>query len=100
MTGRKLYDAGTLVEHSPSLAPLAPGTRLRVHPSDLDRLGLRTGDRAKVTSPRATATVPVEADDGMPRGSAALTFNQPGDVDVADLIDASAPVTELRVETL
>ena len=100
VTGRKLYDKGTLVQYSPSLAPLAPGTRLRVNSQDLARLGLQTGDRAKVTSSRATATMPVEADDGVPRGSAVLTFNQPGDIDPANLIDASAPVTELRVETV
>ena len=100
VTGRKLYDKGTLVQYSPSLAPLAPGTRLRVNSQDLARLGLQTGDRAKVTSSRATVTIPVEADDGIPRGSAVLTFNQPGDIDPANLIDASAPVTELRVETV
>jgi anaerobic selenocysteine-containing dehydrogenase len=67
---------------------------------DLDRLGLRTGDRAKVSSQRASATIEVEVDDGLPRGSASLTFNGPGDADAADLIDASQPVTELRVETV
>jgi predicted molibdopterin-dependent oxidoreductase YjgC len=100
VTSRKLYDAGTLVQHCPSLAALALETRLRVNPHDLSRLGLTTGDRAKVSSARASATVAVEADDGIPRGSASLTFNEPGDVEAANLIDATAPVTELRVETL
>jgi hypothetical protein len=36
----------------------------------------------------------------LPRASAALTFNAPGDADAADLIDATQPVTELRVETV
>jgi anaerobic selenocysteine-containing dehydrogenase len=67
---------------------------------DLDRLGVRTGDRVKVSSPRASATTEVEVDDDLPRGSAALTFNGPGDADAADLIDATQPVTEVRVETV
>ena len=37
---------------------------------------------------------------GLPRGSASLTFNTPGDADPADLIDVTQPVTELRVETM
>jgi NADH-quinone oxidoreductase subunit G len=100
VSGRKLYDAGSIVQHCPSLAHLAPRARLRMSDHDLDRLGLRTGDRAKISSPRASATVEVEVDPGLPRGSASLTFNGPGDADAAELIDASQPVTELRVETV
>jgi hypothetical protein len=39
------------------------------------------------------------ADTGVPRGSASLAFNTPGD-GVADLIDASAAVTDVRLENL
>jgi hypothetical protein len=38
-------------------------------------------------------------DPGVPRGSAALTFNT-GDGVASDLIDASVPVAEVRVETV
>jgi anaerobic selenocysteine-containing dehydrogenase len=100
VSGRKLYDAGAIVQHCPSLAPLAPRTRLRMNPHDLDRLGLHTGDRVTVSSPRASAAIEVEDDDGVPRGAAALTFNSPGDLEAADFIDASEPVTQLRVETV
>jgi NADH-quinone oxidoreductase subunit G len=100
VSGRKLYDAGTIVQHCPSLAHLAPRTRLRMTSHDLDRLGLRTGDRAKVRSQRSSATIEVEVDDGLPRGSASLTFNGPGDLDAANLIDVAQPVTELHVETV
>jgi len=99
VSARKLYDAGTIVQHCPSLSQLAPRTRLHMNPSDLDRLGVQTGDRVKVSSQRGSATVEVEVVDGLPRGSASLTFNSPGDADAADLIDATQPVTELRVET-
>src|SRR5437763_4726139 len=98
VSARKLYDAGAMVQHCPSLAHLAPRTRLRMSSHDLDRLGVRTGDRVKVSSQRSSATIEVEVDDGLPRGSASLTFNAPGDADAADLIDATEPVTALRVE--
>jgi NADH-quinone oxidoreductase subunit G len=100
VSARKLYDSGAIVQHCSSLAHLAPRTRLRMSGHDLDRLGVGTGDRVKVSSPRGSATTEVQGDDALPRGSAALTFNGPGDADAADLIDATQPVTELRVETV
>jgi anaerobic selenocysteine-containing dehydrogenase len=96
---RKLYDLGTLVQHAPSIAALAPGSTLLVHPYDLDRLGVRDGGRVKVTSPRTTLTIEAHASTAIPKGSAALTFNQPG-ADPADLIDATQPVTDVRIETV
>jgi anaerobic selenocysteine-containing dehydrogenase len=100
VSARKLYDTGAIVQRCASLAHLAPRARLHMNPSDLDRLGVHTGDRVKVSSQRGSATVEVEVVDGLPRASAALTFNAPGDADAADLIDATQPVTELRVETV
>ncbi|MCU0312184.1 MAG: NADH-quinone oxidoreductase subunit NuoG [Acidimicrobiales bacterium] len=95
---RKLYDLGTQVQAAPSLAPLAPGTVVRINPYDFDRLGVGVGDRVLVRSARETFTLPVVADPGVPRGAAALVVNQP-DVRVTDLVDGGAKVTELRIET-
>ncbi|MGI9118764.1 MAG: molybdopterin oxidoreductase family protein, partial [Acidimicrobiales bacterium] len=99
VASRQLYDDGTLVHHSPSLAPLAPGCRLRIHPGDLQPLGVTSGARLQVTSSHGRVVLEVVADPGVPQGSAALAFNQPGP-GAADLIDASRPVTEVRLETL
>jgi anaerobic selenocysteine-containing dehydrogenase len=96
---RKLYDLGTLLQHAPSIAALTPGSTLLVNPYDLDRLGVSDGGRVKMTSPRATLTVEAHASTTIPKGSAALTVNQPGP-DPADLIDATQPVTDIRIETL
>ena len=41
----------------------------------------------------------VVADSGVPRGSASVTFNLPGE-GAADLIDATSPVTDVRLETV
>jgi hypothetical protein len=52
----------------------------------------------RVTGSRSTLTMSAVADAGVPRGTAQLMWNQPGDA--ADLIDVTAPVTDVRVETL
>ena len=96
---RKLYDAGRLVSSSPSLAPLAPGARLHLHPLDADRLGARDGSTVKVTSPRSTITLTVRPDAAIARGTAWIAFNQP-DAAVGELIDADAWAIDVKVESL
>ena len=61
-------------------------------------LGLAARAQAKVTSSRTTFLVDAIADPAVARGVVALAFNQNG-VRAADLIDASATVTDVRVET-
>jgi len=95
---RKLYDQGTLVSASPSLAGLAPGTTVRLNSYDFARLGVSTGDMVRVISTRATLTVAVSCDDAVPRGIASLYIKQ-SPVRPAELIDASERVTDVRIET-
>jgi len=95
---RTLYDDGTLVQQAPILAGLAAEAPLRVHPSVLDRLGVDPGARVRAISPRATITLPVVADPGVPRGVAAVARRRRAG-GVADLVDSSQPVTEIRLET-
>jgi predicted molibdopterin-dependent oxidoreductase YjgC len=95
---RKLYDQGTLVQHAPSLAELAPGTELRVSSSDLERLGVPDGGRVKVSSARGALTVDARVDPSLPKGTAHLYVNQPGP-DPTVLIDVTAPVTDIRMES-
>jgi len=99
VSGRRLYDAGVLVQQSPALAALVPGASLRAHPHDLGHLGVTTGDQVRVTSSRGSLTLGTVADSSVLRGSAVLAFNQPGP-GAADLIDARQPVTDVRVETV
>ncbi|HTC85667.1 MAG TPA: molybdopterin dinucleotide binding domain-containing protein, partial [Candidatus Acidoferrum sp.] len=68
------------------------------HPGELERIGVTTGDRVRVTSNRTSMVLQAIADAGVPRGSAALEFNLTG-IGAADLIDAGQPVTDVRVET-
>ncbi len=99
VVSRRLYDTGTFVHHSPSLAPLAPGARLRVNPADLTPLGVASGARLQVSSGRGRVVLEALADPGVPQGSVALSWNQPGP-GAGELIDATQPVTEVRLETL
>jgi hypothetical protein len=96
---QKLYGDSTSVQRSPSLAPLAHGSGLHVNPAELERLGVGDGGQVRVTSSRSALTLTVVGDPVVPRGVAELAFDQPGQ-GAADLIDASAPVTDVRLETI
>jgi anaerobic selenocysteine-containing dehydrogenase len=94
---RRLYDRGTLVAASPSLAELAEPATLRLHPHDFDRLGVAAGDDVRITSNRGNVSVPTVPDPGVPRGIAHLHANKAGGR-ANTLVDGNAPVTDVRVE--
>ncbi len=96
---RTLYDGGRLVHESPSLRGLRPPAELRVSAADAQRLGVANGGAVKVTSGRGSITVPLRAAKGVAVGTAELHFAADG-AGAAELIDASAMVTDLRVETI
>ena len=69
-----------------------------VNPHDLERLGVDRRRRGQGSRRRATTVdYAAHASDAVPRGTALMTFNQPG-ADPAVLIDATAAVTDIRVE--
>jgi NADH-quinone oxidoreductase subunit G len=94
---RKLYDQGVQQQRSPSLAPLAAGTSVRVSPSDFDRLGVERGSRVRVVSARGEITAVVHVDPGVPRGCAALYVNQ-ADAHGTALVDVDERVVDVRIE--
>ena len=96
---RKLYDAAVLTTRSPALAPLAPGARLHVHPRDLERIGAAAGTAVRVTSGNRSLVLVLAPDAAVLPGTAWVPFNQP-DAAVGDLIDATAPVTDIVVDVL
>ncbi|MFM7756880.1 MAG: NADH-quinone oxidoreductase subunit NuoG [Actinomycetota bacterium] len=99
VVGRTLYDAGHVVAQSPSLAPLAPGAAVHMHPLDLARLGAAEGAHVKVASDRSSIVVPVRSDDRVLRGTVWAAWNQSGP-NVGELIDATAMVTDVSVENV
>ena len=97
VTGRRMYDAGTMIQACPSSAGLAAAPTVRLNPADFDKLGLDAGTAVKVISARGELVVPLAVDAGVPAGSAVIPANAPG-VNANTLIDASASVTDVRVE--
>ena len=59
----------------------------------------RTRPRSSVASPRGRLTLDAVADPSVPKGSAGIFVNHDG-ADPADLIDVTAPVTTVQIETL
>jgi len=93
---RKLWDAGTKVERSGSLAPLAERTAARLHPDDLARLGVAEGSPVTLRTPRGELTVPALGDPSVTPGSVSVPFNLPGGA-AAQLIDRAAPVVTVQI---
>ncbi len=96
---RRMYDAGTILQHSPSSADLKAGTVLSLHPADFEALGIDTGSTVRLSSAKGSVQVPVEPNTDVPRGSAVLPANQ-GDISIGTLISVSDFVTYVRVERL
>jgi anaerobic selenocysteine-containing dehydrogenase len=99
VTRRTLWDGGTQVQSVPYLAELQPPARLVVHPSVLADLGTADGEAVRVNSGRGSLVLPAFGDFSMPPGTALLPWNLPRAC-AGDLIDATGPVTEVRVETV
>jgi anaerobic selenocysteine-containing dehydrogenase len=98
VSGRPLYDDGATVQHSASVHNLKRTVELLVAAPDMQRLGVTNGTVVKVTSAHTTLTVPVRAVRGVAPGTAQLAME--GADTASALIDAAAPVTDVRVETV
>jgi len=94
---RKLYDLGTAVQHSPSLAGLVSENAVHLHPHDFARLGVDPGAAVTLTAAAGNLQLPAVPDPTVPKGSAAVLALQPGPV-VGQLVSAGDAVTDVRVE--
>ena len=99
VVSRTLYDAGTTVSESPSLAPLAPGAGSTSIPWISTGWERPRGRRSRCRAHGASKVLEVEADGRVPRGVAWWPFNQPGS-DATDLFDPATGAIDLRVENL
>ncbi len=92
----KLWDLGTLVQNSATLAGLPEKAGLALSRSDFEKLATEEGERVTIETERASANLVVTIDDSCPRGTAHIPFRLPG-FDVGELISVSSPVTTIRV---
>ncbi len=99
VVGRTLYDGGVIVSKTEVLARLVREPRLRVNPSDAARIGAEPGTQVRITGPRGAQTVVIEPDERIPAGVARYDFTADGS-GASALIDASMPVTDVRVESV
>jgi predicted molibdopterin-dependent oxidoreductase YjgC len=99
VVGRQLYDHGRVVSETPVLDRLRRSGVLRVNPHDAARIGVETGGRVKITSTRGQQIVTVRPDTRVPAGLARYDFTGDG-AGPAALVDAGAPVTDIRLETV
>ncbi|MFP4513010.1 MAG: molybdopterin oxidoreductase family protein, partial [Acidimicrobiales bacterium] len=96
VTRRKLYDQGTLLANSPSLAELGPGARVVLHPVDFEKIGVPAGDEVRLTSPSGAVVLPLDPDSSVPRGRAVVLINQ--GARITDLLDATSASIDVRIE--
>lgn len=99
---RSLFDQGTLLQSSPSLAPLAAPFGLRVHSQELARFGVEDGGSLRMRSSRGAIDVNVIADDTIGRHVVAIGARneQAGSFGAFDLIDAQELVVNVRLESI
>lgn len=116
IAGRKLYGDGTVNTHCSAFRRIETAAIARLNSRDVARLGVADGDSVRLKGARADLEIAVATDDDVPEGSVAVPFNrgvstsERGDdedrasalapVRIADLIDSSASVNEVRIETL
>lgn len=95
---RVLYDGAVSTRLSPSLAPLAGGPGVSIHPLDMERLGVGAADEVRLSTDRASISLPACPDDRLDRGTIWIPFGQQGG-DPRELISGSA-VTDVRIERM
>jgi anaerobic selenocysteine-containing dehydrogenase len=100
-----LFDGTPATANAPSLAGLVPEAVAAVNPSDLDRLGLHAGDLVRLKSATGQLELPAVPDASVARGAVVVAsrtkthLNEAVANVVATLVDATALVTDVRMES-
>jgi anaerobic selenocysteine-containing dehydrogenase len=97
VTRRSLWDAGTGVAHSPSLAGLHPDWAAAAHPGEVAIAGVASGSVVTLRSSRGGLAAPLVADDRVPPGVVVVPFNLPGG-SASGLIDAAVGSVTVRID--
>lgn len=87
VTGRLLYDRGTLLSHTERIQKLVPDAFVMIHPTDAERLDLSDGDDVSVESASGQLGLKVRVSDEIVAGAAFIPLNlsdTPPNVLVAD----------------
>ncbi|GAC1413565.1 MAG: molybdopterin-dependent oxidoreductase [Candidatus Velthaea sp.] len=91
-TGRRLSDYNTGVQSGGFDSPLRRSESVDMHQLDADRLGLRGGDRVRISSRRGSIVAPLRIDATLKPGLVFMTFHFQDEVRVNELtINATDP---------
>jgi len=103
-TGRRLDSYNTGVQTGSFKSPMRRGETLDVAPEDLERLGLREGERVRVVSRRGQVEVPVRVDASLRPGLTFMTFHFQDDVATnlltIDAIDPKSGTAEFKATAI
>ena len=100
--GRRLYDRGIAMQGSQALHAMVPSTVLHLNHFDLDRLGVASGEYVKVNGPRGSFELPVALNEGVAKGTTEVVFatrTVDGVNVIADLVDGTSVISQVRLET-
>jgi NADH-quinone oxidoreductase subunit G len=75
VTGRLLYDRGTLLRHAGRIQKLVPEAFVLLHPADAQKLGLADGDKVAVTSASGRLGLTLKVSDQVVPGVALAPLN-------------------------
>ncbi|RIK10429.1 MAG: NADH dehydrogenase (quinone) subunit G [Acidobacteria bacterium] len=116
IAGRKLYGDGQVSGRCTAFRRIDTKAVARLNSRDMSRLGVEDGVAVRLRGARADLEIAVMTDDSVPEGSVSVPFNriatssgadekETGEsalhpIRVADLIDSTAAVNEVRIETL
>ncbi len=101
VVSRTMYDQAVGTVKSPSLAVLAANVAAFVNPADADKIGVSEGSEVRITGVRGSITLPLHINADVPRGTLLVPYNHVSSgpsTDIRELIDASAAVTDVRIE--
>jgi predicted molibdopterin-dependent oxidoreductase YjgC len=101
-TGRILFHwhGGTMSRRSPGLDAIAPAAEAELHPLDASRLGLSTGDLARVSSRRGAVVASVKITTRSAPGMVFMTFHYAEaavNLLTIDAVDPTAKIPEYKV---
>jgi predicted molibdopterin-dependent oxidoreductase YjgC len=96
-TGRVLYHyhTGSLSRRAQGLAAIYPEGRVEIHPEDAQRIGLRDGEMARVSSRRGSVTARAEVTERTQPGLVFMTFHFPESAANVLTIAALDPVAKI-----
>jgi len=92
-----MYDKGVLSAHSTALKGLAPGSRIKASPEDMEKLGITPDSTVRLIGSKGEIRTRLIPDPEVTRGTIHALWNQEGP-DIRKLIDSSLPVNDLKIE--